>query len=90
MIPASNMQNLMLKEEVVEAVEAGKFHIYPIKTIDEGIEILTGVKAGKRRDDGTYEEDTVNYLVDKRLKEMAEKLREFPTLFLNERRKIED
>ncbi|KYK37193.1 MAG: AAA family ATPase [Theionarchaea archaeon] len=77
-IPESNVQNLMLKEEVVEAVEAKKFHIYPVKTIDEGIEILSGVKAGERKDDGTFEEDTVNYLVDNRLREMAEKLREFP------------
>ena len=77
-IPESNVQNLMLKEEVMEAVEAKKFHIYPVKTIDEGIEILSGVKAGERKDDGTFEEDTVNYLVDNRLREMAEKLREFP------------
>ncbi|MBU7029753.1 MAG: AAA family ATPase [Theionarchaea archaeon] len=75
-IPESNVQNLMLKEEVVEAVKAGKFHVYPVKTIDEGIEILTGVKAGTRQN-GTFEEGTVNYRVDKRLKEMAENLKEF-------------
>jgi lon-related putative ATP-dependent protease len=79
MIPASNVQNLMLKEEVVDAVKAGKFHIYSAKTIDEGIEVLTGVKAGKRRKDGTFEEDTVNYRVDKQLKSMAEKLKDFPS-----------
>jgi lon-related putative ATP-dependent protease len=77
MIPASNVQNLMLKEEMVEAGRAGTFRIYPVKTIDEGIEVLTGVPAGERREDGTYEEGTVNCLVDKRLREMAEKLREF-------------
>ncbi len=77
LIPESNTQNLMLKEEVVEAVKEGKFHIYPVKTIDEGIEILTGVKAGERQPDGTFEEGTVNYLVDKTLKEMAEKMKEF-------------
>jgi len=77
MIPASNVQNLMLKEEMVEAGKAGKFRIYPVKTIDEGIEVLTGVPAGERREDGTFEEGTVNYLVDRRLREMAEKLREF-------------
>jgi predicted ATP-dependent protease len=77
MIPASNVQNLMLKEEMVEAAKAGKFRIYPVKTIDEGIEVLTGVPAGERRADGTFKEGTVNYLVDKRLREMAEKLREF-------------
>lgn len=77
MIPDSNVQNLMLKEEVVEAVRNGQFHIYAVKTIDEGIEILTGVKAGKRLPDGTFEEGTVNYRVDQTLRVMAEKLREF-------------
>jgi len=79
-IPESNVQNLMLKEEIVDAAKAKKFHIYPVKTIDEGIEILTGIKAGTRRADGAFQKETVNYLVDKRLKEMAEKLREFPEL----------
>lgn len=77
LIPASNVQNLMLKEEIVEAAKAGKFRIYPVRTIDEGIEILTGVPAGTRREDGTYEEGTVNYLVDRRLREMAETMRGF-------------
>jgi predicted ATP-dependent protease len=77
MIPESNVQNLMLKEEVVDAVKQSKFHIYSVKNIDEGIEVLTGVKAGERRKDGTFEDGTVNYKVDKRLKEMADKLREF-------------
>ena len=79
MIPASNVQNLMLKEEVVDAVKAGKFHIHSIKTIDEGIEVLTGTKAGERRKDNTFEEGTVNFMVDKQLKSMAEKLKEFPS-----------
>jgi predicted ATP-dependent protease len=78
MIPESNVQNLMLKEEIVEAVKAGKFHIYSVKTIDEGIEVLTGTNAGDRKPDGTFKEGTVNYRVDKHLKEMAEKLKEFP------------
>jgi lon-related putative ATP-dependent protease len=77
MIPASNVQNLMLKEELVAAAKAGKFRIYPVRSIDEGIEVLTGVPAGERRKDGTFKEGTVNYMVDKRLREMAEKLREF-------------
>jgi lon-related putative ATP-dependent protease len=77
MIPESNVQNLMLKEEVVEAVKAGKFNIYSVKTIDEGIEALTGKKAGVRREDGTFEEGTVNYLVDKQLGVMAEQLKRF-------------
>ena len=77
MIPESNVQNLMLKEEIVDAVKAGQFHIYAVKTIDQGIEVLTDVKAGERREDGTFENGTVNHKVDKRLKNMAEKLREF-------------
>jgi len=86
LIPESNVQNLMLKEEVVEAVKAGKFHIYPVKTVDEGIELLTDVKAGERLPDGTFEKNTVNYLVDKRLKEMAQKLREFPKFTTGKKR----
>ena len=78
MIPESNVQNLMLKEEVLEAVKAGQFSIYSVKTIDEGIEVLTGVKAGQRQADGAFEEGTVNYLVDMTLREMAEKLKEYP------------
>ncbi len=80
MIPESNVQNLMLKEEVVDAVKAGKFNVYSVKTIDEGIEVLTGTKAGERREDGTYQEGTVNYLVDKQLREMADKLKEYPSV----------
>jgi len=67
----------MLSEEVVEAVKQGRFHIYPVSTIDEGIEILTGVKAGALKNDGTYEPDTVHFKVNKRLTEMAEKITRF-------------
>ncbi len=76
-IPASNTGNLMLKEEVVGAIRDGQFHIWPVKTIDEGIEILTGVRAGERLPEGGFPENTVNALVDKRLRELAEKLAEF-------------
>jgi lon-related putative ATP-dependent protease len=89
MMPESNVQNLMLKEEIVDAVKEGKFHIYPVKTIDEGIEILTGVSAGTRGKDGAFEEGTVNYKVDERLKEMAERLKAFPQFFLEGGRKSE-
>jgi lon-related putative ATP-dependent protease len=78
MIPESNVQNLMLKEEVLDAVKASKFSIYSVKTIDEGIEVLTGTKAGQLKPDGTFEEGSVNYLVDKQLRDMAEKLKEYP------------
>ncbi len=87
LIPESNVQNLMLKEEVVESVKAGKFHIYSVNTIDQGIEILTEIKAGARRPDGTFEEGTVNYRVDKRLKEMAEKIKEYPEFVLGGRKR---
>lgn len=80
MIPESNVQNLMLKEELLEAVKAGHFSIYSVKTIDEGIEVLTGAKAGQRQADGTYEEGTVNFLVDKQLRDMADKLKEYPAV----------
>jgi predicted ATP-dependent protease len=79
LIPHQNLRNLMLREEVVEAVKQGHFHIYSAKTINEGIEILTGVSAGKRQKDGTYPKSTVNYLIDRRLKEMAERLKNFHT-----------
>jgi lon-related putative ATP-dependent protease len=76
-IPASNVQNLMLREDVVEAVAQGRFHVYPIGSVDEGIEILTGRPAGERGPDGAFPEDTLNHLVDQRLREMAERLRSF-------------
>jgi predicted ATP-dependent protease len=88
MIPESNVQNLMLKEEVVDAVKAGKFNVYSVKNIDEGIEVLTGLKAGERRTDGLFEEGTVSFLVDKQLREMAEKLKEYPST-QSHRRKVE-
>jgi lon-related putative ATP-dependent protease len=77
LIPQSNVDNLMLKESVVQAIKQGKFHIWPVQTIDEGIEILTGVKAGVRQDDGSFEPDSVNYRVDQRLREMAETMQRF-------------
>jgi ATP-dependent Lon protease len=76
-IPHQNVDDLMLKPEVVEAVAAARFHVYPVKTIDEGIEILTGVTAGEKREDGNYPEDTINFLVDLRLSELAHGMKEF-------------
>jgi lon-related putative ATP-dependent protease len=78
-IPYLNIDDLMLRKDVVKAISQGKFHIYAVKTIDEGIEILTGMKAGERKEDGTYEEDTINYLVNKRLEEMTNKMKGFET-----------
>ena len=71
MIPKDNVRNLVLTAEVVEAVRDGKFHIYAISTIDEGIEVLTGVEAGDLNGDGEYPEGTVHHLVEQRLREMA-------------------
>lgn len=76
-IPHQNVQNLMLRPDVVGAAAQGKFHIYPIKTIDEGIEILTGVPAGARKEDGTFEEGSVNELVDKELQRLARSAKDF-------------
>ena len=73
MIPKSNVQHLMLNEEIVAAVKQGRFHIYPITTIDEGIEVLTGVKAGVLKGDGTYEAGSVHHRVTKRLVEMSQR-----------------
>ena len=79
-IPHQNIRNLMLRNDVVQAVDEGKFHIYAIKHIDEGMEILTGVPAGARAVDGTYPEGTVNGLVNKRLKDLAVGLKEYYAL----------
>ncbi|MGQ9668109.1 MAG: Lon protease family protein, partial [Anaerolineae bacterium] len=76
-IPASNVKHLMLKDEVVEAVRRGQFHIWAVHTVDEGIEILTGVPAGRRLPDGTFEPGTVHYRVDQRLRQFSERMREF-------------
>jgi len=76
-LPVANVPNLMLREDVVAAVEAGQFHIYPVRTVDEGIAILTGVPAGERDPEGAYPPDTVNGRVDRQLRELAEKLQQF-------------
>jgi predicted ATP-dependent protease len=73
LIPHSNIKNLVLKDEVIKEVKAGNFHIYGVKNIDEGIEILTGIKAGKRNKAGKFPKDTINFLIDDRIKELTEK-----------------
>ncbi|HYE83288.1 MAG TPA: ATP-binding protein [Clostridia bacterium] len=77
MIPWQNVVNLMLKDEVIEAVREGKFHIYPVKSIDEGIELLTGMAAGIRAQDGSYPEDTIYYRVQKKIEKFARIAEEF-------------
>ena len=71
-IPKSNVRNLMLREDIVDAVKKKKFSVWSVGSIDEGIEILTGVPAGKRKANGEYTRDSVYYLVDKRLREYQE------------------
>lgn len=75
-IPSKNVKNLMLKKDVVEAVKEGRFSIYPIDLVEEGLEILTGIPAGELQTDGTYPEGTINYLVMKRLTEISEAMKE--------------
>ena len=77
MIPALNERNLMLNDEVVQAVQAGRFHIWSVSDVDQGIEILTGVAAGKQAEDGSYPEGSVNFLVDQKFKSMVESMRRF-------------
>lgn len=77
MIPQRNMKHLMLRDDVIDAVEKGKFHIWAVKSINEGIEILTGVKAGKKKPDGTYPKNTINYKVDQELDKLADTYKEF-------------
>ena len=76
-IPVQNVKNLMLRADVVEAVAAGKFQIFAVSTVDEGIEILTGHPAGERNGRGQYPEGTINYLVEQRLQKFAEGLQKF-------------
>jgi predicted ATP-dependent protease len=72
MIPYQNVDNLVLNEEVVEAVRSGMFHIYAVKMIDEGIELLTGMPAGQVQADGTYLEGTIHHLVQKKLQKYTD------------------
>jgi len=76
-IPAKNTRNLMLKQEVIDAVKDGKFHLWPISTIEEGVEILTGMEAGTLQAGGTYPEGTLFRTVDDRLSELGEIVRKF-------------
>jgi len=71
-IPQKNVNNLHLSDEVIDAVKNGDFHIYAISTIEEGIEILTGVPAGKRDENGHFPAGSINYLAYEKLKKYAE------------------
>ena len=78
-IPSDNILNLVLDPDVVEAVRNGDFHIYGVSTIDEGIEILTGLEAGEKGEDGNYAEGTIHFLVERRLEEMSRSARRTST-----------
>jgi len=75
-IPKSNIENLMLKQKVVQTIKEGKFHIWPITNIDEGIEILTGHPAGKRLKDGSFTKKSIHYLVDRRIDELNKNIKQ--------------
>ncbi len=71
LIPIQNKPDLMLKDEVVEAIKAGKFHIYAVENIDQGVELLMDAPAGEMKADGTFPEGSINYLADNKLEELA-------------------
>ena len=73
LIPASNVKNLMLRRDVIEAVRAGKFRVYAVETIDQGMEILTGIPAGERDSAGNFPAGSVNQRVEARLVDLAER-----------------
>jgi len=75
-MPRRNVKNLMLKKDVVDAVRDGRFSIYLIDSVEEGLELLTGLHSGEQREDGSYPEGTVNYLVAKRLTEISDALKD--------------
>jgi lon-related putative ATP-dependent protease len=77
LIPVANVKHLMLHQDVVEAVANGEFHIYPIETVEQGIELLTGIPAGEMDDQGLFPEGSINHLVVQRLEEMADTQRAF-------------
>src|SRR5438309_1045890 len=77
MMPDSNVEDLMLREDILEAVAAGKFHIWPVAKVEQGIQVLTGKTAGQRNGDGRFDAGTVFALMDERLRDMAKTLKEF-------------
>ncbi|MDI6804096.1 MAG: ATP-binding protein [Bacteroidota bacterium] len=79
LIPFQNIGDLMLRHDVIEEIKKGKFHVYAIKTIDEGIELLTGIPGGKKLKNGEYPKGTIHHLVDKRLTEFAKCWKEIET-----------
>jgi ATP-dependent Lon protease len=77
LIPSENVEDLMLRDELIEAVAQGQFRIYPVTTVAEGIGLLTGIRAGKREANGKFEEGTVFARVDACLSKMADTMRDY-------------
>ena len=76
-MPDSNVEDLMLREDVLDAVSAGKFHIWPVSRVEHGIEILTRSTSGERNGDGSFGAGTVFALMNDKLGEMAKTLKQF-------------
>lgn len=76
-IPQANVKHLMLNQEVVQAVAAGEFHVYAVSTVDQAVEILTGLPAGEANEAGKFPEGSINYLTEKRLRDMSRARQEF-------------
>ncbi|MBV1916283.1 MAG: AAA family ATPase [Pseudomonadales bacterium] len=75
LIPASNVQHLMLRQDVIDACSKQQFHIYPIETIDQGLSILTGVNAGKRNKNGTFQKNSIHQLAEARLRQFTKHMK---------------
>ncbi len=73
LIPEANRKHLMLRRDVVDAIDRGDFHVWPVETVDQGMSLLTGEPMGRRDEEGRYPEGTINYLVEERLAELAER-----------------
>jgi len=86
-IPRSNIENLMLEEEIVKAVREGKFHIWAVDTVEDGLKILTGLDAGHRQKNGKFPRNTIYYMVENRLKSFAKRADEFKKSFGSKRAK---
>jgi lon-related putative ATP-dependent protease len=76
-IPKANTKHLMLRKDVINAVRAGQFHVYPVEHIDQGMEILTGIATGEKQADGTYPQHTINRMVKDQLEKMAKRLAQY-------------
>jgi predicted ATP-dependent protease len=75
-VPARNIQNLMLRPDVVQSVRESRFHVYEVTSVDQALELLTGLPAGVLSTDGGYPEGSIHYMVDKKLDDMAEAMRQ--------------